>query len=155
MTILVCGGAGYVGSHMVAALLEQGHEPIVIDTLEKGHRAAISKDVSFYHGDLRDSKLMDTIFSEHRISSVVNYAAYSLVGESVNEPMKYYENNVGGALELLRSMINYDVRHIVFSSTAAVYGEPSHTPIIEDMPTNPVNPYGETKLSVDIRFVRQ
>ena len=149
MAILVCGGAGYVGSHMAAELLEQGHEPVVVDNLEKGHRAAVGKDVRFYQGDLRDPLFMDKVFSENKISSVVNYAAYSLVGESVTQPMKYYENNVAGALSLLKSMLKHDVKHIVFSSTAAVYGEPSRIPITEDSPAIPVNPYGETKLTVE------
>ncbi|MCL2399828.1 MAG: UDP-glucose 4-epimerase GalE [Defluviitaleaceae bacterium] len=149
MAILICGGAGYVGSHMVAELLEQGHETVVVDNLEKGHKAAVGKEARFYQGDLRDSLLMDKVFTENKISSVVNYAAYSLVGESVSEPMKYYENNVVGALSLLKSMLKHDVRNIVFSSTAAVYGEPSAIPITEDSPTLPVNPYGETKLTVE------
>lgn len=149
MAILVCGGAGYVGSHMVAELLEQGHETVVVDNLEKGHRAAVGKEARFYEGDLRDSFFMDKVFSENKITSVVNYAAYSLVGESVGDPMKYYENNVSGALALLKAMVKNNVAHIVFSSTAAVYGEPSRTPITEDMPTLPVNPYGETKFAVE------
>jgi len=149
MAILVCGGAGYVGSHMVAELLEKGYKTIVVDNLEKGHRVAVAKEAPFYEGDLRDSSFMDKVFNENKISSVVNYAAHSLVGESICDPMKYYENNVSGSLALLKTMIKHDVKHIVFSSTAAVYGEPAHVPIVEHMQTQPVNPYGETKLAVE------
>ena len=149
MAILICGGAGYVGSHMVAALIEGGRDVVVIDNLSLGHKAAVNKAAAFYQGDLRDSSLLDKVFTEHKISSVVNYAACTLVSESVTNPIKYYENNVGGAMVLLSAMVRHNVMNIVFSSTAAVYGEPLTMPITEDMPTKPINPYGESKLAVE------
>ncbi|MCM0649536.1 UDP-glucose 4-epimerase GalE [Clostridium swellfunianum] len=148
MAILVCGGAGYIGSHMVAALLERGEEVAILDNLQKGHRDAILGG-KFYEGDLRDRAILDRVFTENNIDAVIDFAADSLVGESVTEPLKYFENNVGGTLSLLRAMKDYGVRNIVFSSTAATYGEPESIPILEDDKTFPTNPYGESKLAVE------
>ncbi|MFL0268704.1 UDP-glucose 4-epimerase GalE [Candidatus Clostridium radicumherbarum] len=148
MAILVCGGAGYIGSHMVAALLEKGEEVVVLDNFQKGHREAILGG-SVYEGDLRDRSVLDKVFTENNIDAVIDFAADSLVGESVTEPLKYFENNVGGTLSLLRAMKDYGVKNIVFSSTAATYGEPESTPILESDRTFPTNPYGESKLTVE------
>jgi len=149
MKILVCGGAGYIGSHAVVELLEAGHEVIVFDNLEKGHRAAILGDALFIQGDLRDPAALDRVFAAHKIDAVMHFAAYSLVGESVTQPDKYYDNNVGGSYNLLQAMRRAGVDKIVFSSTAATYGEPERVPITEDQRTRPTSPYGETKLAVE------
>jgi len=148
MAILVCGGAGYIGSHMVAALLEKGEEVIVLDNFQKGHREAILGG-KVYEGDLRDRSILDKVFTENNVDAVIDFAADSLVGESVTEPLKYFENNVGGTLSLLRAMKDYGVKNIVFSSTAATYGEPESIPIVERDKTFPTNPYGESKLTVE------
>lgn len=151
MAILVTGGAGYIGSHTVLFLLEQGEQVIVLDNLQKGHAGALS-DVTFYHGDIRDDQLLDTIFTTHSIDTVIHFAANSLVGESVKRPIEYYENNVIGTHTLLKKMLEHDVKKIVFSSTAATYGEPVQIPIQESDPTIPTNPYGETKLAIEKMF---
>jgi UDP-glucose 4-epimerase len=148
MAILVCGGAGYIGSHMVAALLEKGEEVVILDNLQKGHRDAVLGG-KLYEGDLRDRAILDKVFTENNIDAVIDFAADSLVGESVTEPLKYFENNVGGTLSLLRAMRDYGVKNIVFSSTAATYGEPESIPILEEDKTFPTNPYGESKLAVE------
>jgi UDP-glucose 4-epimerase len=148
VAILVCGGAGYIGSHMVAALLEKGEEVVILDNLQKGHRDAVLGG-KFYEGDLQDRAILDKVFTENNIDAVIDFAADSLVGESVTEPLKYFENNVGGTLSLLRAMKDYGVKNIVFSSTAATYGEPESIPILEDDKTFPTNPYGESKLAVE------
>lgn len=148
MAILVCGGAGYIGSHMVAALLEKGEDVVVLDNFQKGHREAILGG-KVYEGDLRDRSILDKVFTENNIDAVIDFAADSLVGESVTEPLKYFENNVGGTLSLLRAMKDYGVKNIVFSSTAATYGEPESIPILENDKTFPTNPYGESKLTVE------
>lgn len=148
MSILVCGGAGYIGSHMAAELLERGKEIVVLDNFEKGHKSAVLGG-KVYQGDLRDENAVDKVFKENNIESVIDFAAYSLVGESVGEPLKYFENNVVGTLNLLKSMRKYEVKYIVFSSTAATYGEPKNIPIFEDDSTYPTNPYGESKLTVE------
>lgn len=148
MAILVCGGAGYIGSHMVAALLEKGEDVVVLDNFQKGHKEAIL-DGKVYEGDLRDRSVLDKVFTENNIDAVIDFAADSLVGESVTKPLEYFENNVGGTLSLLRAMKDYGVKNIVFSSTAATYGEPESTPILESDRTFPTNPYGESKLTVE------
>ncbi|SFE86991.1 UDP-glucose 4-epimerase GalE [Fictibacillus sp. FJAT-27399] len=149
MAILVTGGAGYIGSHTVLCLREKGEEVIVLDNLQKGHREAVLKDVPFYEGDLHDSALLDTVFSENDIEAVIHFAANSLVGESVADPISYYQNNVAGSLNLVDRMVKNGVKNIVFSSTAAVYGEPETVPIQESDRTLPTNPYGETKLAIE------
>ncbi len=149
MAILVCGGAGYIGSHAVAELLETGEEVVVVDNLQKGHKGAIWEGAKFYQGDLRDGAFLDKVFTENKIDGVIDFAADSLVGESCVEPLKYYENNLYSTLCLLKKMNEHGVKKIVFSSTAAVYGEPERVPILETDKTEPKNPYGETKLAVE------
>jgi len=148
MSILVTGGAGYVGSHTVAELLAHGEEVIVLDSLRTGHTGAVLAS-AFYQGDIRDEALLDQIFTNHHIDAVIHFAASSLVGESVQMPLKYYDNNVGSAHKLLAAMEKHGVKNIVFSSTAATYGEPKRVPIQEDDPTEPTSPYGETKLAIE------
>ncbi|MBT2678795.1 UDP-glucose 4-epimerase GalE [Bacillus sp. ISL-35] len=149
MAVLVTGGAGYIGSHTVLELLKRGEEVVVIDNLLKGHKKAVLSEAKFFEGDIRDSEFLNQIFMKNQIEAVVHFAADSLVGESVKEPLKYYDNNVGGAISLLRAMTKHNVKKIVFSSTAAVYGEPDLVPIKETIPANPTNPYGETKLAIE------
>lgn len=149
MNVLVCGGAGYIGSHTVYELIERGHSVVVVDSLIKGHKAAVHNDAKIYLGDIRDEDFMDKVFKENNIDAVIDFAAFSLVGESVNEPFKYYENNVYGTLKLLEAMERAGVKKIVFSSTAATYGEPENDIIVESDKTIPTNPYGETKLTVE------
>ncbi|ADQ46584.1 UDP-glucose 4-epimerase [Caldicellulosiruptor kronotskyensis 2002] len=146
--ILVTGGAGYIGSHMVWLLLEKGYDIVVIDNLEKGHKKAVLGG-KFYNGDLKDKEFLEKVFSENDISAVIHFAASSLVGESVQNPIKYYYNNVYGTLNLVDTMIKHNVKKLVFSSTAAVYGEPENIPILEEDKTQPTNPYGETKLAIE------
>lgn len=148
MAILVTGGAGYIGSHTVAELLARGEEVIVLDNLQKGHAEAVLTP-SFYQGDLRDSSLLDQIFTKHDVEAVIHFAADSLVGESVSNPLKYFQNNVASTLNLVTKMKEHGVGKIVFSSTAATYGEPQSIPIQESDPTLPTNPYGETKLTIE------
>ncbi|TWK79705.1 UDP-glucose 4-epimerase [Bacillus paralicheniformis] len=149
MAILVCGGAGYIGSHAVAELLSRNEEVVIIDNLQTGHQEAALKGASFYNGDLRDEAFLRKVFQENEIEAVMHFAADSLVGESVTDPLKYYDNNVYGAVCLLKVMKEFDVKQIVFSSTAATYGEPDRVPIMETDPTDPTNPYGETKLAIE------
>jgi len=148
MKVLVCGGAGYIGSHMVAHLLENGNEVVVLDNFQKGHRDSLLGG-KLYEGDLRDRKILDKVFTENKIDAVIDFAADSLVGESVTEPLKYFDNNVGSVISLLNAMRDYNVKYIVFSSTAATYGEPENLPIQEEDRTFPTNPYGESKLTVE------
>lgn len=149
MSILVCGGAGYIGSHTVAALVEAGEEVVVFDNLYKGHKGAVPEGVPLYVGDLRNDEDLDRVFNEQKIDAIIDFAADSLVGESVTEPLKYYDNNVYGTMCLLKKMVTYGIKYIVFSSTAATYGEPERVPIEENDRTLPTNPYGETKLAVE------
>lgn len=151
MAILVTGGAGYIGSHIVKELLDREEEVIVLDNLSLGHEDAVLGG-KLLVGDLRDKEFLDKTFSENEIEGVIHFAANSLVGESMNNPYKYYENNVYGTLCLLEKMMEYNVDKIVFSSTAAVYGVPEHIPIEEDNLTNPTNVYGETKLVMERMF---
>ncbi|WP_347326395.1 UDP-glucose 4-epimerase GalE, partial [Paenibacillus wenxiniae] len=148
MAILVTGGAGYIGSHTVAELLDRGEEVVVIDNLLTGHREAVLGG-TFYEGDLRDKALLERIFTENNITAVIHFAASSLVGESMQNPAKYYDNNVYGAMCLLEEMNKAGVKNIVFSSTAATYGEPDKVPIEETDRTEPANVYGETKLVME------
>lgn len=149
MAILVCGGAGYIGSHTVSELLDKGEEVVIVDNLQSGHKAAVLEKAHLCVGDLRDESFLESVFQQFSIQSVIHFAADSLVGESVSAPLKYYENNVYGTLCLLKVMEKYGVKKIVFSSTAATYGEPNNIPIVETDPTIPTNPYGETKLAVE------
>ncbi|MBV4417378.1 UDP-glucose 4-epimerase GalE [Clostridium tyrobutyricum] len=148
MNILVCGGAGYIGSHMVAHLLENNHNVVILDNLQTGHKDAILGG-KFYLGNLKDSIILDKIFTENKIDAVIDFAANSLVGESVENPLKYFDNNIGSTISLLQSMNKHNIKYIVFSSTAATYGEPENVPIQEQDKTFPTNPYGESKLAVE------
>jgi len=149
MNILVTGGAGYIGSVVVEECISAGHKTFVIDNLEKGHREMVHPNAGFFEGDFGDSELMERIFREENIDTVIHMAAYSLVGESVDHPAKYYQNNVINGLTLLNTMVASGVKNIVFSSTAATYGEPEKYPITEDFPNVPTNPYGESKLAFE------
>lgn len=149
MAVLVCGGAGYIGSHCVYALVDRGEKVIVIDNLQTGHLEAVHRGARFYHGDIKDRNFLDRVFKENNIESVIHFSANSIVGESMKEPLVYYDNNVYGTQILLEIMIKYNVRKIVFSSTAAVYGEPERVPIMESDRTEPTSPYGETKLAME------
>jgi UDP-glucose 4-epimerase len=148
MAVLVTGGAGYIGSHTVAALLERNENVVVIDNLQQGHQAAVLGGV-FYKGDIRDIDFLDKVFAENDIDAVIHFAANSLVGDSMENPGKYYHNNVFGAICLLEKMKTSGVKKIIFSSTAATYGEPETVPVLESDPTNPTNTYGETKLAME------
>lgn len=148
MAILVCGGAGYIGSHTNKELNLRGYETVVFDNLIYGHREAV-KWGSFVKGDLASIEDIENVFKAHKIDAVIHFAAFAYVGESVTEPQKYYFNNVANTLNLLSVMKKYGCKKIIFSSTCATYGEPEKTPITEDMPQNPINPYGATKLMVE------
>ncbi|MDI6603904.1 MAG: UDP-glucose 4-epimerase GalE [Thermoanaerobacteraceae bacterium] len=148
MSILVCGGAGFIGSHTVLELINRGEEVVIVDNLVTGHKEAVLSG-KLYIGNLCDSEFMDKVFKENKIEAVIDFAAFSLVSASVKQPLDYYENNVYGTLCLLKKMKEYGINKIVFSSTAATYGEPESIPIKEDDRTLPTNPYGETKLAVE------
>lgn len=152
MAILVLGGAGYIGSHTVYALCEDGRDVVVVDNLETGFAAAVHPNARFYKGDISDRKFINSVFQKEKVSSVIHFAAYSLVGESVTRPLKYYENNLGKTRDFLECMVENGVDKIVFSSTAATYGEPEQVPIMENDRTQPTNPYGETKLAMEKMF---
>ncbi|MBC2851203.1 UDP-glucose 4-epimerase GalE [Cetobacterium sp. 8H] len=149
MAILVCGGAGYIGSHAVKALIEAKREVIVLDNMQTGHIEAVPENIKLVLGDLRDIEFLNRVFEENKIDGVIHFAADSLVGESMTNPAKYFENNVMGSMNLLNTMKKYGVKNIVFSSTAATYGEPKNIPILETDETKPTNPYGESKLMVE------
>ena len=148
MRVLICGGAGYIGSNMTAMLNAEGHEPVVYDNLSTGHRAAVGH-AKFVEGDLADYERLVTTFKKYDIEAVMHFAAFIEVGESVQAPLKYYRNNLCSTQNLLSAMEAAGVEKFVFSSTAAVYGIPKQTPITEDSPTEPINPYGQTKLAVE------
>ncbi|MCH4886817.1 UDP-glucose 4-epimerase GalE [Acidaminobacter sp. JC074] len=149
MSILVTGGAGYIGSHAVKGLLDKGYEVVIVDNLETGFESALDSRAKFYKGDIRDNAFLNDMFSKEDVKGVIHFAANSLVGESMTNPLKYFDNNVHGTRVLLSAMLKYDVKHIVFSSTAATYGEPVRIPIDESHPTSPINPYGEAKLMME------
>lgn len=149
MSVLVLGGAGYIGSHAVYQLIDQGENVVVIDNLETGHKEAIHPRAIFYQGDIRDYAFLCEVFEQESIEAVIHFAANSLVGESMEKPLQYFDNNVHGTQVLLKAMTTYNVKHIVFSSTAATYGEPEIIPLTETMPTNPTNTYGETKRTME------
>jgi UDP-glucose 4-epimerase len=149
MSVLVLGGAGYIGSHAVYQLIDQKFDVIIIDNLQTGNRKAIHPDATFYEGDIRDIEFMRTVFEKESIDAVVHFAANSLVGESMEKPLEYFDNNVYGTQVLLEVMKELGVKKIVFSSTAATYGEPDTIPITEEVKTNPTNAYGETKLAME------
>lgn len=150
MSILVLGGAGYIGSHMVKRLIEKGEEPVVVDNLVTGHRQAVDQKAKFYEGDLADQTFMRTVFHENPdIDVVIHFGAYSLVPESMKKPLMYFDNNVAGLIKLLEVMKEVGVNKLVFSSSAATYGIPDKMPIEETDPQNPINPYGESKLMME------
>ena len=149
MSILVLGGAGYIGSHTVDRLIETGHEVVVIDNLITGHLKAVHPKAKFYQGDIRDRGFLESVFTREDIEGVIHFAAFSIVPESMKVPLKYFDNNTGGMITLLEAMIDHNVNNIVFSSTAATYGEPKQIPIKETDPQIPTNPYGESKLSME------
>jgi len=146
MKVLVCGGAGYIGSNMTAMLADAGFEPVVFDNLSTGHKSAVGS-AEFIEGDLADYELITRTLRKHKIEAVMHFAAFIEVGESVQFPLKFYHNNVSNTQNLLSAMDSCSVDKFVFSSTAAVYGIPEHVPITEDSPKQPINPYGETKLA--------
>jgi len=156
LKVLVTGGAGYIGSHTCVELLKAGHEVFVIDNLSNGHEAALERvrlitncELQFMNADIRDSNALDKIFSTFKPDSVIHFAGLKAVGESVVDPVKYYDVNVGGSISLLSAMSKAECNTIVFSSSATVYGEPQYLPYDEEHPTNPVNPYGRTKLMIE------
>ncbi|MGA6926276.1 MAG: UDP-glucose 4-epimerase GalE [Desulfosarcina sp.] len=146
--ILVVGGAGYIGSHMVRELLRQHYEVVVLDNLSTGSRRLVQRG-QFVQGSLGEADLLEELFGRHAFEAVMHFAAFSQVGESVDQPLKYYRNNVAETIALLEAMRMHDVKRFVFSSTAAVYGEPKAIPITEEHPCRPTNPYGHTKLAVE------
>lgn len=152
MSILVLGGAGYIGSHTALELIKSGEDVIVVDNLSTGHIQAVPTGAKFYQGDIHDKAFLDNLFESEQIDAVIHFAAYSLVGESVTNPLKYYDNNLCGTKVLLSSMVEHNIDKIVFSSTAATYGEPENIPILETDRTSPTNPYGETKLAMEKMF---
>ncbi|MFT8318025.1 MAG: UDP-glucose 4-epimerase GalE [Sporolactobacillus sp.] len=149
MSILVVGGAGYIGSHTVDRLIGKGYSVVVVDNLMTGHRAAVHPQAAFYEGDIRDKEFLTGVFEKEAIETVIHFAAFSLVGESMEKPLKYFDNNIGGMITLLEVMKQFDVKRIVFSSTAATYGAPKKVPIHESDPQLPINPYGESKLAME------
>ncbi len=152
MRILVLGGAGYIGSHTALELIRAGEEVVVADNLATGHKEAVPEKAVFVQGDIHDRGFLDKLFSSQKIDAVIHFAAYSLVGESVSNPLKYYNNNLCGTETLLEAMVDHKIDKIVFSSTAATYGEPENIPILETDRTCPTNPYGETKLAMEKMF---
>ncbi len=146
--ILVVGGAGYIGSHMVKDLLDNGYDVITLDDLSTGHRDLLPGG-DFIEGNLCEPALLDKLFSKYSIAAVMHFAAFSLVGESMENPLKYYSNNMSATTELLNAMIRNNVKRFIFSSTAAVYGEPVEIPMTENHPCNPTNPYGASKIAVE------
>ncbi len=149
MKVLVTGGAGYIGGHCVYELVRSGYEVVILDNLSTGNVEAIHKDAILYEGDMRDGAILDKIMTEHKIDAVLHFAAKLIVPESVTHPIEYYNNNVGGVTSVLDAMKRNDVKRIVFSSTAAVYGTPEKVPCTEDDPTRPESPYGDSKLACE------
>ena len=153
MKILVLGGAGYIGSHTVYELIDAGEEVVIIDNLETGHIEAVHPQAKFYKGDLRNKDFVDSVLDQEKdIDAVIHFAANSLVGESMVDPLKYYDNNLCGTKTMVQSLVEHGIDKIVFSSTAATYGEPEKVPIVETDRTEPTNTYGETKLSMEKMF---
>jgi UDP-glucose 4-epimerase len=149
MSVLVLGGAGYIGSHAVYQLIDNGESVVIVDNLETGHREAVHPQAAFYEGDMRNFDFLNSVFEQESIDAVIHFSANSLVGESMENPLKYFDNNVYGTQVLLQVMVKHNVKNIVFSSSAATYGEPESVPITEIMPTNPTSSYGETKLTME------
>lgn len=149
MTVLVLGGAGYIGSHTVDRLLGKGYDVAIVDNLVTGHKESVPAAARLYVGDVRDKEFMRSVFKKEDIEGVVHFAAFSVVPESMKDPLKYFDNNTYGMINLLEVMNEFGVKNIVFSSTAATYGEPEHTPIEEGDPQVPTNPYGQSKLMME------
>jgi len=156
MSVFITGGAGYIGSHTIVELLNEGQQVVVLDNLSNSSQEALrrveritGKSVTFYQGDVLDAALLDSIFSENDVESVIHFAGLKAVGESVSLPLKYYQNNVAGTLVLCKAMAKANVKNLVFSSSATVYGDPASLPITEDFPTGATNPYGQSKLMVE------
>jgi UDP-glucose 4-epimerase len=150
VSVLVTGGAGYIGSHAVKALRAAGRDVVIYDNLSAGHKAAATAaGAPLEVGDIQDLPRLRQVMDAHRVDAVMHFAAWLSVGESVKDPIAYYENNVGGALAVLRAMVECKVPHFIFSSTAATFGNPVETPITESHPQRPINPYGDTKLAVE------
>ena len=152
MTVLILGGAGYIGSHTAYELIDKGEDVVIADNLQTGYIKAVHPKARFYKGDIRDKSFLDDLFKKEKIDAVIHFAANSLVGESMTEPLKYYDNNLYGTMVLLKSMVENGIDKIVFSSPAATYGEPENIPILESDRTEPTNTYGETKLSMEKMF---
>lgn len=148
MTVLVTGGAGYIGSHTARLLQELGRDVVVLDTLERGYREAVG-DIDLVVGDIADSRLVGKVCRKYDIDSVIHFAAYKAVGESVADPLRYYRNNVAGSVALVDALLEHDVKHVVFSSSAAVYGNPDSSPVNEDAPLRPESPYAQTKADIE------
>ena len=146
MNVLVTGGAGYIGSHAVKRLVADGHDVLVVDNLFRGHRKAVDEGATFVQLDLRETDTLTALLKEHTIEAVFHFGALAYVGESVDDPLSYYDNNTRGSVSLLQACENANVHRFVFSSTCATYGEPDRMPITEDMPQQPINPYGMSKL---------
>ena len=156
MTILVTGGAGYIGTHTVVELLNSGSDVVILDNLSNSSVTALErveqitgKSVTFYQGDILNKPFLQKLFTDHDIESVIHFAGLKAVGESVEQPLRYYENNVTGTIVLCQVMAEFNVKNIVFSSSATVYGDPASLPITEDFPTGATNPYGQSKLMVE------
>lgn len=149
MKVLVVGGAGYIGSHCVKQLVAAGHEPVVVDNLVYGHRTAVAPSIRLHDLNLGDAAAIDRVLGAEKPDAVMHFAAYAYVGESVSNPLKYYQNNVAATLTMLEAMIRHGVKKFVFSSTCATYGVPEKMPITEDSVQKPINPYGQTKLDVE------
>ena len=149
MSVLVLGGAGYIGSHTVYELVDRDEDVVIADNLQTGYMEAVHPNARFYEGDIRDENFLNALFNEEKIDSVIHFAANSLVGESMTDPLKYYDNNLYGTMVLLKSMVKNGINKIVFSSTAATYGEPENIPILESDLKEPTNTYGETKLAME------
>jgi UDP-glucose-4-epimerase GalE len=149
MNVLVTGGAGYIGAHCCKALASQGHHPVIFDSLITGHRQHVQWG-DFFRGDINNDRELDACLSRYKIDAAMHFAAFIEVGESVANPQKYYANNVAGTLQLLQALVRNNIRHFVFSSSAAVYGNPLEVPINEQHPARPLNPYGWTKLMIEI-----
>ena len=149
MAVLITGGAGYIGSATVADLLEKGEDPVIIDNLVYGHRKAIDDKIPFYEGEIGDKNLIRKILQEHEISACMHFSAFAYVGESVEKPHKYWQNNVEQTLALLEVLLKNNIKNFIFSSTCATYGEPNYVPIDEKHTQNPTNPYGWSKLFVE------
>jgi UDP-glucose 4-epimerase len=149
LKVLVTGGAGYIGSHFVQILTQENVDCVVLDNLSRGHKEAVPSNVELVEADLLDAESLSALFAKDSFDSIVHFAAFAYVGESVENPILYYQNNVIGSFNLIRAAIEANIKHFVFSSTCSLYGNPSKVPISEEFPTNPINPYAQTKLTIE------